>query len=161
MQELVLPRAAHAPADAQRVGDDPSLPLPLFEEIHGKAAVAFRRNRTLGIRNGIAFEAAHSTAHTQKGAAVAKSFSIVEARQNFTCLIQTAERGRIVEITRRGEPIAVVLSAAQYLALVGEGPSFKAAIDAIRARLRVDQLGISDEDFAGLRDQASGREVWL
>jgi prevent-host-death family protein len=92
---------------------------------------------------------------------VAKSFSIVEARQNFARLIQTAERGRVVEITRRGEPVAVVLSAAQYQALVGEGPSFKAAIDAIRARLGVDQLGIGDEDFAGLRDQASGREVSL
>jgi len=45
-------------------GYDPSLPLPLFEEIHGKAVVAFRRNRTLGIRNGIAFEAANPTAHT-------------------------------------------------------------------------------------------------
>jgi prevent-host-death family protein len=92
---------------------------------------------------------------------VAKSFSVVEARQNFARLIQTAERGRVVEITRRGEPVAVVLSAAQYLALVGKGPSFKAAIDAIRARLGVNRLGIGDEDFAGLRDQASGREVSL
>ena len=39
-------------------GYDLSLPLPLFEEIHGKVIVAFRENRTLGIRNVIAFEAA-------------------------------------------------------------------------------------------------------
>ena len=39
-------------------GYDPPSPLPLFEEIHGEAVVAFRGNRTLGIRVGIAFEAA-------------------------------------------------------------------------------------------------------
>jgi len=39
-------------------GYDPSLPLLLFEEIHGEVVVAFREFRTLGIRNGIAFEAA-------------------------------------------------------------------------------------------------------
>ena len=39
-------------------GYDPSSPLPLFERIHGEAVVAFRENRTLGIRNVIAFEAA-------------------------------------------------------------------------------------------------------
>ncbi len=39
-------------------GYDPSLPLLLFEKIHGEAVVAFRENRTLGIRNVIVFEAA-------------------------------------------------------------------------------------------------------
>jgi prevent-host-death family protein len=92
---------------------------------------------------------------------VAKRFSVAEARQNFARLIQTAERGRVVEITRRGEPVAVVLSAAQYLALVGEGPSFKAAVDDVRARLDVDGLEIGDEDFADLRDGSPAREVPL
>ncbi len=92
---------------------------------------------------------------------MAKSFSVAEARQNFARLLQTAERGRVVEITRRGEPVAVVLSAAQYLALVGEGPSFKAAIDEIRARLGVDRLGIGDADFAGLREESAGRAASL
>ncbi len=32
-------------------GYDPSSPLLLFEKIHGEAVVAFRENRTLGIRN--------------------------------------------------------------------------------------------------------------
>jgi len=31
-------------------GYDLSLPLLLFEKIHGEAVVAFRENRTLGIR---------------------------------------------------------------------------------------------------------------
>ncbi len=32
-------------------GYDLTLPLPLFERIHGEVAVAFRENRTFGIRN--------------------------------------------------------------------------------------------------------------
>ncbi len=39
-------------------GYDLSLPLPLFEEIHGEAVIAFTENRTLGIRKIIVFEAA-------------------------------------------------------------------------------------------------------
>ncbi len=38
-------------------GFDLSSPLLLFEKIHGEAVLAFTQNRTLGIRNGIAFEA--------------------------------------------------------------------------------------------------------
>jgi antitoxin (DNA-binding transcriptional repressor) of toxin-antitoxin stability system len=64
-----------------------------------------------------------------------------------------------VEITRRGEPVAVLLSAAQYLALAGEGPSFMAALDDLRRRLGVARLGIGGDDFAGLREQSPGREV--
>jgi prevent-host-death family protein len=92
---------------------------------------------------------------------MAKRFSVAEARQNFARLLQTAERGRVVEITRRGEPVAVVLSAAQYLALAGDGASFRAAIDRVRTRHGVDDLGIGDEDFAGLRESSPGREVSL
>ena len=39
-------------------GYDLSLPLPLFERVCGKIVVAFRENRTLGIRKVIVFEAA-------------------------------------------------------------------------------------------------------
>ena len=45
-------------------GYDFSLPLPLFERIRGEAVVAFRENRTLGIRNVVVFEAASPTVHT-------------------------------------------------------------------------------------------------
>jgi len=45
-------------------GHDPSSPLLLFEKIYGEVAIAFAENRTLGIRNGIVFEATDTTAHT-------------------------------------------------------------------------------------------------
>jgi len=39
-------------------GYNPSLPLLLFEKIHGRAVVAFRHFGTLGIRTNGPFEAA-------------------------------------------------------------------------------------------------------
>jgi len=90
-----------------------------------------------------------------------KTYSVAEARQNFARLIRSAERGRTIEITRRGEPVAVLLSAAEYLALTGERPPFIEALNRLRERLDVEDLGIGDAEFNGLRDESPGREVAL
>jgi len=45
----------------------------------------------------------------------ATKVSVAEARQNFARLIKRAEQGRAIEITRRGESVAVLLSASEYL----------------------------------------------
>ena len=89
----------------------------------------------------------------------ATKVSVAEARQNFARLIRTAQQGRAIEITRRGEPVAVLLSASEYLVLTGERPSFVEAVDRVRERLGVDELGIGGEVFEGLRDDSPGREV--
>lgn len=85
--------------------------------------------------------------------------SVAEARQNFARLIQRAQRGRAIVVTRRGEPVAVLLSASEYLALRGERPSFVETIERLRAQHRVGELAIGDEDFEQLRDRSAGREV--
>ena len=85
--------------------------------------------------------------------------SVAEARQNFARLIRRAQQGKAIEITRRGEPVAVLLSASAYLSLTGERPSFVEAIDQVRKRLDVNELGIGDEEFARLREESQGREV--
>jgi prevent-host-death family protein len=92
---------------------------------------------------------------------VERSVTVAEARQNLARLIRTAERGRAVQITRRGEPVAVLLSASEYLHLKGERPAFARAVDAVRDRLDVTRLDIGDADFEGLRDVSAGREVSL
>ena len=90
-----------------------------------------------------------------------RSYSVAEARQNLPRLIRDAERGRTVQITRRGEPVAVLLSASGYRALAGEGPSFLATVRALRERHAVERLGIGEQEFEGLRDLAPGRVVSL
>lgn len=90
-----------------------------------------------------------------------KTCSVAEARQNFARLIRSAEGGKAIEITRRGEPVAVLLSAAEYLALTAERPRFTEALAALRAERDVGELRIGDEDFEGLRDESPGRRVTL
>jgi prevent-host-death family protein len=89
----------------------------------------------------------------------ATKVSVAEARQNFARLIRRAQQGKAIEITRRGESVAVLLSASEYLSLTGDRPSFVEAIDRIRKRLDVNELEIGDEEFAGLREESPGREV--
>lgn len=91
----------------------------------------------------------------------ANEVSVAEARQNFARLIERARQGRPIRITRRGEPVAVLLSAAEYLALTGERPSLIEATRLVRERLDVESLGIGDEEVEGLRDGSAGREVAL
>ena len=91
----------------------------------------------------------------------ATKVSVAEARQNFARLIKRAEQGRAIEITRRGESVAVLLSASEYLTLTGDRPSFVEATRRVRERLDVASLGIGDEEFEGLRDESPGREVAL
>ncbi len=92
---------------------------------------------------------------------MAKTFTVARARQQFANLIASAERGGVVEITRRGKPVAVVISAAQYAGLSGASRPFVVAVSELRDRLGVADLEIDDQTFAGLRDRSSGREVSL
>jgi prevent-host-death family protein len=41
-------------------------------------------------------------------------FSIAEAKTQLTKVVREAERGKVVQLTRRGEPVAVVLSQGEY-----------------------------------------------
>ena len=87
--------------------------------------------------------------------------SVAEARQHFARLIERAQQGRAIEITRRGEPVAVLVSAGEYAAMTGDRPSFMDATTQVRERLDVDSLDIGDSDFEGLRERSPGRDVSL
>lgn len=87
-----------------------------------------------------------------------RRFSVAEARQRFTELVRTVERGRPLEITRRGLPVAVLVSAAEYARLAAPQASFAAALDAFCEA--VDPRALHGDDvFADLRDESPGRDV--
>ena len=92
---------------------------------------------------------------------MARRYSIAEARQEFARLVRRVERGRPLEITRRGRPVAVLMSASEYPRLAGERPSFAEAVRALRARLDVEALGIGQLEFQGLRGSSADGEVGL
>jgi prevent-host-death family protein len=89
-----------------------------------------------------------------------RRYSVAEARQRFTELVRTVERGRALEITRRGRPVAVLVSASEYARIAGDEPSFAGALDAFRASVDPKQLR-GAAPFAGVRDRSPGREVEL
>ncbi|MXW38953.1 MAG: type II toxin-antitoxin system Phd/YefM family antitoxin [Acidobacteria bacterium] len=85
--------------------------------------------------------------------------SVAEARRNLPRLIRAAEDGRTVEITRRGEPVAVLVSSQRFAQLGPKRPGF---MEAYRAFLRNTDLTALDLDpdkiFAGVRDRSPGRD---
>jgi len=90
-----------------------------------------------------------------------KQYSIAEARNRFTAIVRDVERESAVELTRRGKPVAVLLSIQEYKRLSGNKGGFWKAFTAFRNRVNLQELGIEPDIFTGLRDQSPGREVSL
>jgi prevent-host-death family protein len=88
--------------------------------------------------------------------------SIAEARNSLPSLVRQAESGTTVELTRRGEPVAVLIGRQQYERLASGRRGFSAAYrDFIRA-IDLEELAIDpDEILAGVRDGTRGRAIDL
>jgi prevent-host-death family protein len=88
--------------------------------------------------------------------------SIADARSNLPRLVREAERGKAVELTRRGEPVAVLIGRRQFDRLTGRYRSFFDAYQEFTKRVDLAELAIDpDELFAGTRDDTRGRDVRL
>lgn len=85
------------------------------------------------------------------------TYSIAEARNRFAELVREAEETKKpVQVTRRGQPVAVILSAEEYARLLSNQPkrNFWAAYQQWRAEWDVDNLGIDPDDIWGdVRDK--------
>ena len=93
---------------------------------------------------------------------MAKQHSIAEARNNLPSLVRAAESGKAVELTRRGEPVAVLIGRRQYERLTLKYRGFSEAHEDFTREIDLEELAIDpDELFAGARDQSHGREVDL
>ncbi len=90
-----------------------------------------------------------------------KSFSIAEARHNLAALIHELEHWPLIQLTRRGKPVAVLLSVREYQRLVNNSVGFWDAYTAFRASTDLAPLDIEPDIFQGLRDQSTGREILL
>ncbi len=89
-----------------------------------------------------------------------KSYSIAEARNRFTFLLRDAETSAPIEITRHGEPVAVILSWREYLRLSAR-KDFWDSYNSFREVFDLAALQIEPEIFEGLRDPSAGREIDL
>jgi len=88
------------------------------------------------------------------------SVSIAEARDQLPRLVHEAEAGTPVQITRRGRPVAVLLSTAAYERLASRPTSLWQGIRELRAACSAELSG-ADDPFDDVRDPSPGREVEL
>jgi len=90
---------------------------------------------------------------------MSKRYSIAEARHNLAAIVHELDRRARIELTRRGEPVAVLLSMREYRRLITPGGGFWDAYESFRETVDLRQLNIEPAIFEGLRDRSPGREV--
>lgn len=89
-----------------------------------------------------------------------RRYSIAEARQNLAAIVHELEQAAQIELTRRGEPVAVLLSLTEYQRLVAPQRDFWGAYTAFREQFALDDRDVN-EFLRDLRDPAAGRAVSL
>jgi prevent-host-death family protein len=93
------------------------------------------------------------------GTGMVKRYSITEARDNLSRLVQEAEEGTQVELTRRGKPVAVLVGVEDFERLPKNKPGFWEAYQEFRRRVDLEELNFDpDEIFRDVRDQSPGRD---
>jgi prevent-host-death family protein len=93
--------------------------------------------------------------------AMAKSYSVAEARAHLPDILDDVEAGKEIELTRRGRAVAVVLSSRRYEELRREPSNFGDAYREFLGRHVPEQIGFEPDFFDSVRDRAVGRRVRL
>ena len=89
-----------------------------------------------------------------------QKYSVAEARAQFAALVHEVEEDGAVQITRRGEVVAVLLSRQEYERLSVLQAGFYRAVSEFRSAYNVADLDIDPEIFE-VRPSETGREIDL
>lgn len=92
---------------------------------------------------------------------MAHRYSIAEARSHLPAIVDQAASGLEVHLTRRGEPIAVVVSTREYERLQGRQRHFGDAYRRFVARYPLESVGVDPGFVTSARDRTGGRRVSL
>ncbi|VAW39574.1 hypothetical protein MNBD_DELTA03-947 [hydrothermal vent metagenome] len=90
-----------------------------------------------------------------------KQISIVEAKNKLPSIIHDVEQGPPATLTRRGTPVAVLISMRQYESLCRAKPDFWNSLVRFRQSLKNNKETLSDADFDNIRDMSTGRNIDL
>ena len=88
-----------------------------------------------------------------------KRYSIAEARHNLAAVVHRLESSTPIELTRRGEPVAVLLSLREFQSLTTKKRGFWPAYESFRETVDLPKLKIDPKTFEGVRDRTAGREM--
>jgi prevent-host-death family protein len=89
-----------------------------------------------------------------------KRYSIAEARSNLPSIVDQAEAGQEIELTRRGRAVAAVVSLRELERLRAGRTPFAEAYGRFRKEHPLRDVG-SDDVFDSTRSRDSGRKVSL
>lgn len=93
---------------------------------------------------------------------MAQRYAIAEARANLPTLIDEAEGGVAIELTRRGEVVAIMISVSEYERLRSQRVGFQAAYQQFLKKHSPADIGVDAAAFAKqVRDRSPGRKVPL
>lgn len=90
-----------------------------------------------------------------------RKYSIAEARSRLPAIVDEAEAGVEVELTRRGQPVAVVVSRREFERLRGTRQHFGDAYRRFLEKHALDEIGGEETSPASTRDRTPGRKVSL
>lgn len=86
-----------------------------------------------------------------------KVYSIAEARNDLSGVVREVEAGRPVTLSRRGRPVAVVVSVDTFARMAGQTRGLRDAIDQFRHTWAGE---LDDKPWIAARDPAAGRTDW-
>ena len=89
-----------------------------------------------------------------------RQYSISEARNNLPNIVKDVEHGPSIELTRRGRPVAVLVSIDHFQRLNSKRHDLWTGIQDFRVGHNLSNLGI-DEVYADIRDRSPGRSPRL
>jgi prevent-host-death family protein len=92
---------------------------------------------------------------------MSRQYSIADARSNLPDIVDQAEAGWTVELTRRGRPVAVVVSRRTFERLRETHGHFGEAYKRFLERFSLDEIGFDQHELGTTRDRTTGRRVRL
>jgi prevent-host-death family protein len=90
-----------------------------------------------------------------------RRYTIAEARSRLPAIVDEAEAGADVELTRRGEPVAVVVSLREFERLQGKRRHFGDAYKKFLETYSLAEIGVERGFASSTRDRTPGRKVTL
>ena len=81
---------------------------------------------------------------------MSRRYSIAEARIRLLRIVDQAEAGVEVELTRRGQPVAVLVSCREFERLRGKRVHFRDAYKKFLESHSLEEIGV-DKDFTRLK----------
>jgi prevent-host-death family protein len=89
-----------------------------------------------------------------------RQLSIAQIGGQLPAVVRDAEEHGPVELTRDGEPVAVIVSLEAYRRLEASRPGFWDAVQKFRAETDLEELDI-ESAMKGVRDRSPGRDIEL